>query len=98
MSDVIRSGESWEKFLTDYKITGITETAGGWEVESKSGKTYTVTERTRLDEMGSMYFTTDCTCPARGRCRHIDAVEEMRLAEAAAALDYDELDRLERID
>lgn len=96
--DGIRSGESWDEFLTNYKITGITATNSGWEVRSQSGNTYTVTERTQIDEMGSMYFTIDCTCPARGRCRHIDAVEQMRVAEAAAAGDYDALDKLERIE
>ena len=46
-----------------------------WSVLSDSGNTYTVRLRTCLDEMGSMYFRWQCTCPARGHCKHITAVE-----------------------
>lgn len=81
MCDNDRHGESWEKFLVQFKLTGIRDISNGWEVTSASGKTYTVELRTRLDAMGSMYFEWDCDCPANKRCRHIDAVEQMLDAE-----------------
>jgi len=92
-----RTGESWEKLLAEYRLNDIRERDDdGYDVESVSGNTYRVMSHTRLDEMGSMYFTWSCTCPARKRCRHIDAVQQMRWAEAAASEDYDGMDIMER--
>ena len=51
---------------------------GRWEVASPSGATYEVRVRTKMDECGSLYFTTDCTCPARAQCVHIEAVDRVR--------------------
>jgi uncharacterized Zn finger protein len=54
----------------------ITETGNNrWSVESDSGKVYEVRLRTRLDEMGSMFFTWECNCPSRQHpCKHCRAV------------------------
>ena len=48
-----------------------------WGVESDSGNTYTVRRRTKLDEMGGMYFAWECDCPAWKTCKHIRAVEDL---------------------
>jgi uncharacterized Zn finger protein len=55
----------------------ITETGRNtWAVKSDSGNTYTVRLRTKLDEMGSMYFRWECDCPSRKYpCKHALAVE-----------------------
>ena len=92
-----RTGPSWAAFLKKYRILDIIDEAGGHAVQSTSGNTYHVTSQTTLDEMGSMYFTTKCTCPARKRCRHVDAVLDMQHAEAIADGDHDALDILERV-
>ena len=73
---------------------------GPWRVLSSSGQEYTVDSKTKLDERGSMYFTWHCTCSARKRCHHIDAVEEMRRSveaeQATETGDYDGLNLLDR--
>lgn len=52
-----------------------------WHVLSDSGKTYLVSLKTKLDEMGSMYFAWDCDCPSRkAPCKHIDFVEQQTTA------------------
>lgn len=55
----------------------ITEVAPRkWSVESDSGNTYEVRLRTKLDELGSMYFQWECDCPSRKHpCKHALAVE-----------------------
>ena len=53
----------------------VTEIDGGHEVVSPSGARYEVRTTTRLDDCGSMFFRTRCSCPACGDCVHIDAVE-----------------------
>jgi len=78
----------------------IKQIENGYDVTSgKSGKTYTVTTETRLDEIGSMYFKMSCSCPAgqHGRnCHHITSVEDYRWQQAAQDQDYDQMDVLER--
>ena len=78
----------------------VREIENGHEVTSgKSGKTYTVTTETRLDELGSMYFKMKCSCPAGryGRnCHHIETVENYRWQQAVQDRDYDQMDVLER--
>lgn len=92
-----RTGENWDAFMAQFKLRDIIDApGGGWTVQSASGSTYHVASKPCLDEMGSMYFRWTCSCPARGRCRHIDAVEQMRHAEEAAEGDTDGLDLLER--
>jgi uncharacterized Zn finger protein len=95
-----RSGQSWDDFCKKYRVTDIAgpDDKGAYKVTSESGKTYTVRSRTRLDDMGSMFFEWSCDCPARGTCRHIDAVTAMRWAEAAASEDFDGMDIMERED
>ena len=44
-------------------------------VTSPSGNTYTIKTRTRMDECGCISFMRECSCPARKRCVHIDAVD-----------------------
>jgi len=53
----------------------VTEAGSGWDVQSPSGKTYRVLSITRLDELGSLYFVRRCSCPARGDCVHLAAVD-----------------------
>jgi len=85
------------KFMARYKIRDIVEADDGWEVLSTSGKTYTVTTKTCIGEMGSMFFTWQCDCPARKRCRHIDAAEQYRYLHSVANGDIEDLDMLEMI-
>lgn len=91
-----RSGASWEEFLKRYRLKNIDETGGNYRVLSQTGQTYVVANKTCLDECGSMFFRWNCTCPARKQCRHIDAVINMRWAEAIAAEDYDGMDVMEK--
>ena len=77
----------------------IQETARGWDVESQThpGQFYQVKQQTRLDEMGSMYFTMSCNCPSRKHpCKHVDAVVQARYEAELAAEDPD-LEAIERI-
>jgi hypothetical protein len=90
----VRCGQSWTDFLTRYRLTDIRTTKRGWDVESASGHTYHVSESTRLDAMGSMYFTMACDCPARKRCRHIDAVVAMMATEEGADGDMEHVERI----
>ncbi|MDX9780903.1 MAG: hypothetical protein RBT66_07685 [bacterium] len=91
-----RKGDSWDAFLKRYRLTNIIDTDRGWDVVSQSGSTYHVRSHTRLDEMGSMYFTMSCTCPAKKQCRHITAVINMREAEARMDEDDDAIEVVER--
>jgi hypothetical protein len=94
-----RSGDSWNGLLKRYRITEIVDESGGWAITSKSGNTYHVKSTAYIDrESGSMGFRMSCTCPARKRCRHIDAVMDMRHAEAMAAEDCDATEIIERTD
>jgi len=92
----MRTGESWERFLADYRLSGIDGEGSPYHVHSMSGRTYEVTLTTHLDAGDSMYFRWHCGCPAKKQCRHIDAVEQMRWNEAAAMRDYDGMDVMER--
>lgn len=76
----------------------VTQHDGGYTVKSPSGNTYEVAVQTRLDGMGSMYFRRSCSCPARRRCVHVDAVEQYQWAEAADADDFDGMTVLDRTD
>jgi hypothetical protein len=80
-----RTGTEWMTFLAKYRIRNITDAADGWTINSQSGAVYHVTRTmhsTRDD--GGYSFRFNCNCPARKRCRHIDAVEQMLHAEAHA--------------
>jgi len=91
-----RTGASWETFLATFRISGITESGDGYDVKSTSGHTYHVHDEPRTDRYsGSTYFVWHCNCSARKRCRHIDAVVQMRWAEAAADEDYEAMDMME---
>jgi hypothetical protein len=89
----------WQKFLKHYRIQDIKSIEGsGFDVISNSGKTYRVISQMGVSrDTGSYYFTMKCNCPAYKRCRHIDAVEQMRYAEAIVNQDYDEMEILERM-
>ena len=88
----------WAALMRRFRITDIRDKGAGWVVESTSGSTYHVHMRTRMDEMGSYYGSWECDCPARKRCRHIEAVEDMRgaeeLAHAQETGDYDGMELL----
>ena len=97
----LRSGPSWEVFLATYKLRGIKDTKAGYAVESASGSTYQVNDYQRLDDNGSLHCGFKCSCPARGECRHIDAVEQMLYCEAASNArdgDTDGMDVVERFE
>ncbi len=85
------------ELLAKHRLKAIRREDDYWEVDSESGSTYEVRSVTCIDrEVGSMYFQWRCSCPARRRCRHIDAVEQLNWDEAVAADDYDGMDVLER--
>ena len=91
----IRTGPGWDTFLARYRLTGIADANGNrWTVRSASGSAYAVRRRMCMDECGSYYDRWECDCPARKRCRHIDAVEAMLAAEALAAEDWDAMNEL----
>ena len=91
-----RSGESWEALMRRHRIRNITDRgAGRYDVESTSGHTYRVECYTPRNPEAAL-FCWRCDCPARKTCRHIEAVVNMRWAEAAADEDYDGMDVMER--
>jgi len=89
------------EFLAKYRIRSITPVNEPGTipvtVESESGSRYTVDRNAFIDRYdGGMEFRWSCTCPARKRCRHIDAVEDWLYAQALADQDYDALEIIER--
>jgi len=87
---------SFQSLLKTHRLRSLTgRAANGFSVVSESGSTYTVTLVESLDSMGSLRFRWRCSCPARGRCRHIDACEQVEHAEAAADGDIDRLEMIE---
>lgn len=90
--------KGFQELLRRHRLRSVTDAAGGgFKVESESGSTYAVRCVTKIArDSGSMYFQWECTCPARRRCRHIDACEQIQYAEAAASGDYDGMDVIER--
>ena len=98
-ADEHKTGPEWEEFLHKYRLTAITDALDGWDVLSDSGATYRVTSHTSIDRnTGSMVCTLHCTCAARKRCRHIDAVMDMRYAEELAAARNGDTDGMEIIE
>jgi len=100
-NETLQSGSSWDEMLKRYKIKNITEDKrDGWNVESNSGNTYHVRSVTVFHrDDGCLTFKMTCNCAAWKRCRHIDAVEQMRYAEdlvAAQDGDTDGMEILER--
>ena len=84
------------KLLGDHRLTNITGN-DPYTVESQSGHSYIVDLTWELDrDSGSEFAIWHCTCPARKTCRHIEAVVDMRWAEAGALEDYDGMDVMER--
>lgn len=98
----MRNTESFRALLRESHLRSITDRDdGGYDVASESGNTYRVWRVTLHDEGGSMYFTWQCSCPARKKCRHIDAVKRVDYAEALAAAqcgDEDGIEIVERTD
>jgi hypothetical protein len=87
----------WQQFLKRFRIQDISHRAGDYDVISNSGKTYRVVSKMGVSrDSGSYYFTMSCNCPAWKRCRHIEAVEQMRYAEALVNHDSDMLEIIER--
>lgn len=82
--------------LQNHRLRSLAgDAAAGFTVESASGSTYRVTREMAVLRDGALRFVWKCTCPARGRCRHIDACEQVERAEAAAAGDIDRLETIE---
>ena len=89
------------EFLAKYRIRSISPVGEPGTipvtVESESGSRYTVDRNAFVDRYdGGMEFRWSCTCPARKRCRHIDAVENWLYGQALADQDYDALEIIER--
>lgn len=96
VENTVDSENTHHELLQRYQLRAIRVVGRHWEVDSDSGNTYEVRSVTKLDGCGSMYFQWTCSCPARRRCRHIDAVEQLQWEDAAAEGDYDGMDVLER--
>ena len=96
-----RSGPGWDALMAKYRLVAIEDVDKGWTVRSQSGSTYMVRQTWSIGKWdGSLIGKWTCSCPARKRCRHIDAVEAMLYAEARAeadARDSQGLDVLERM-
>jgi hypothetical protein len=84
------------EFLGSRRLTSIIGD-DPYTVGSESGQTYHVSLHWRSDRytVGSLSAFWRCNCAAHKTCRHIDAVVDMRWAEAAAADDYDGMDIME---
>tara|TARA_R100001086_G_scaffold245662_1_gene176860 strand:+ start:310 stop:618 length:309 start_codon:yes stop_codon:yes gene_type:complete len=83
-------------FLGSRRLTSITGDSP-YAVGSQSGQSYGVDLTWHTDSYsGALHSIWHCSCPASGGCRHIDAVVDMRWAEASAADDYDGMDVMER--
>jgi len=90
--------DTFRSLLKTHRIRSLTgQAAGGFTVVSESGSTYRVNLDTVMDNMGSIRMQWKCSCPARGRCRHIDACEQVEHAEAAADRAIDRLETIEHI-
>ena len=86
----------FREFLGERRLISITGN-DPYTVESQSGHAYIVDLTWEIDrDSGSEFARWHCTCPARKTCRHIDAVVDMRWAEAAALADYDGMDAMEQ--
>lgn len=91
---------TFQKMLSDYRLQRIDGNLhAGFSVQSCSGGKYRVTHHAVIANDGSMRFRWDCDCPARKRCRHIDACEQVswveESAEASETGDYCALEILE---
>ena len=92
-----KNEHEWQQFLKRFRIRDICRCDDGYDVISNSGKTYRVVSKMGVSrDSGSYYFTMSCNCPAWKRCRHIEAVEQMRYAEALVNRDSDMLEIIER--
>lgn len=104
MNSEMRSGANWDKFMTDFRLRDIrdAQNGNGWIVDSASGKIYSVTREVSRKRYAESDFYWTCNCPARKRCRHIDAVEQMLHAEIHSAIEagddggIDDMEILER--
>lgn len=91
--------------MAHYRLHNIrdAEDGDGWTINSRSGATYLVTREMRHNRYEYGYsFRFHCTCPARKRCRHTNAVEAMLHAEIHSAIEagddggIDDMEILER--
>ena len=86
----------FQAFLKARRIVSITGD-GPYIIESQSGATYRADLVWGVDRYsGSLEGKWNCNCPARQTCRHIDAIVDMRWAEAKAAEEFDFMDAMER--
>ena len=83
------------EFLGSRRLTSITGESP-YTVGSRSGQSYAVGLTWHADRDANLYSLWRCSCSARRTCRHINAVVDMRWAEASAADDYDGMDVMER--
>ena len=83
----MRTGARWNQLMAKYRIHNIADApdGNGWLVESTSGHTYRVSRRVSHNPNASDFYWA-CDCPARKRCRHIEATADMLYAEIHAAI------------
>lgn len=91
------ANETFRAMLVSHRLRRLDGTlAGGFTVESESGSTYRVTIGDAIVGDGHLRSRWNCNCEARGRCRHIDACEQVVVAEATAAGDSETIEAMDR--
>ena len=97
-ADDRHANETFRALLAKHRLRRLDGTvATGFTVESESGLTYKVTLEDVIVGDGHLRSRWTCNCKARGRCRHIDACEQVVVAEAIAAGDTETIEAMERV-
>jgi len=93
------ANESFRTLLATHRLRRLDGTlAAGFTVVSESGSTYRVTLDDVIVGDGHLRSRWACNCKARGRCRHIDACEQVVAAEASAAGDSETIEAMGRVE
>ena len=91
------ANETFRALLAKHRLRRLDGTLeAGFAVESESGSTYRVTLTDAIVDGGHLRSRWACNCKARGRCRHIDACEQVVMAEATAAGDIETIEAMGR--
>lgn len=86
IQDIRNASPGFANILAEYKIRNIYNDADGtWIIESNSGSTY----RSNGDR---------CNCPARYKCRHLNAIQQVRYGDALMEAQHGESDAIEAIE
>lgn len=92
------ANDTFRALLAKHRLRRLDGTLeAGFTVESESGSTYRVTLEDVIVGDGHLRSRWACNCKARGRCRHIDACEQVVVAEAAAAGDTETIEAMGRV-